>query len=228
MTMRAEPDLADYHRQFEANYEKLNYARNLSSRVLAHSHVLVERPFGPDAYFPAVLEVGAGSGIHFGHVRHRFDTYLMTDANPNMLEQAKRKTASDARFRFEREDAAHLSFPDASFDRLIATHVLEHMPAPHEVIREWARVIRPGGVLSIVLPCDPGFAWRFGRNFGVKQRATAAGMEYAYWMAREHVNSIFNLVTFLNYYFADISAVWWPLRVPSADLNLIYAANIRI
>src|SRR3954447_18696065 len=110
MTMRAEPDLADYHRQFEANYEKLNYARNLSSRVLAHSHVIVERPFGPETCFPSVLEVGAGSGIHFGHVRHRFDSYLITDANPNMLEQARRKTGSDARFRFQREDAAHLSF----------------------------------------------------------------------------------------------------------------------
>ena len=226
--MRAEPDLADYRRQFEANYEALNYAKNLSSRVLARSHTLLEQPFGPETSFPSVLEVGAGSGIHFRSVRHRFDSYLMTDANPRMLEQAKAKTGGDPRFHFATENAGRLSFGDAGFDRLIATHVLEHMPAPHDVLREWARVVKPGGMLSIVLPCDPGFAWRFGRNFGVRQRARAAGMEYAYWMAREHVNSIWNLVTFIDYYFDDVRALWWPLRIPSADLNLIYAANIRV
>jgi phosphatidylethanolamine/phosphatidyl-N-methylethanolamine N-methyltransferase len=226
--MRAEPDLADYHRQFEANYEALNYAKNLSSRVLARSHTLLEAPLGPEKHFSRVLEVGAGSGIHFRSVRHRFDSYLMTDGNPRMLDQARAKVAGDERFGFQVENAARLSFPDGTFDRLIATHVLEHLPAPHEVLREWARVLKPGGMLSIVLPCDPGFAWRIGRNFGVRQRATGAGMEYDYWMAREHVNSIWNLVTFIEYYFDDVRAVWWPLRVPAADLNLIYAANVRV
>jgi ubiquinone/menaquinone biosynthesis C-methylase UbiE len=226
--MRAEPDLADYHRQFEASYEALNYAKNLSSRVLARSHSLLEAPFGPEDSFSRVIEVGAGSGIHFRSVRHRFDSYLMTDGNPRMLDQARAKVAGDDRFGFQVEDASRLSFSDGTFDRLIATHVLEHMPAPHEVLREWARVLRPGGMLSIVLPCDPGFAWRLGRNFGVRQRARGAGMEYDYWMAREHVNSIWNLVTFIEYYFDDVRAVWWPLRVPAADLNLIYAANIRV
>jgi phosphatidylethanolamine/phosphatidyl-N-methylethanolamine N-methyltransferase len=226
--MRAEPSLAEYHRQFEANYESLNYANNLSSRVLAHSHTLLEQPFGPECHFSAVLEVGAGSGVHVARVRHGFDTYVMTDSNLRMLDQARAKVPAGNRFAFAREDASRLSFEDRSFDRLIATHILEHLTNPHEVLREWTRVIKPGGLLSIVLPCDPGFLWRFGRNFGVKQRANAAGMEYAYWMAREHVNSIWNLVTLIEYYFDDVAATWWPSRIPAADLNLIYAANIRV
>lgn len=226
--MRAEPSLAEYHHQFAANYEALNYAKNMSSRVLAHSHNLLEKPFGPECRYASVLEVGAGSGIHFASVRHRFDTYLMTDSSARMLDQARAKAAADDRFLFATENASRLSFKDCTFDRLIATHVLEHLNNPHEVLREWARVLRPGGLLSIVLPCDPGFAWRFGRNFGVKQRASAAGMEYAYWMAREHVNSIWNLVTLIDYYFDDIQDLWWPFRIPAADLNLIYVANIRI
>ena len=47
-------------------------------------------------------------------------------------------------------------------------------------------------------------------------------------MAREHVNSITNLVTFINYYFSDVEQYWWPTRVPLSDINLIYAANIRV
>lgn len=226
--MRAEPNLEDYLRQFEANYEALNYSDNLAARVLAHSHVVLERAFGPGDHFGTVAEVGAGSGRHAGALRHRFDEYFVTDGNRRMLDQARARLGADPRFRFQVEDATKLSFPDASVDRLIATHVLEHLPRPHEVLREWARVVRPGGVLSLVLPCDPGLAWRLGRSFGVRRRAEQAGLEYDYWMAREHVNPIFNLVTFIDYYFADVRATWWPLRLPFADLNLIYAAHIRI
>jgi ubiquinone/menaquinone biosynthesis C-methylase UbiE len=228
MAIRAEPDFADYQRQFETHYEKLNYADNLSSRVLAHSHNVLEKAFGPQDHFGKVLEVGAGSGQHAAYVRHGYDEYWLTDGNPNMLDQARTHIGTDERFHYQSEDATSLSFESGSFDRLIATHVLEHIVHPHEVLREWARVIRPGGTLSLVLPCDPGLAWRVGRNFGVRQRAEDAGIAYDYWMAREHVNSIFNLVTFLEYYFQNIKATWWPLRVPLADVNLVYAANIRI
>jgi ubiquinone/menaquinone biosynthesis C-methylase UbiE len=228
MAMRAEPSFADYQRQFEENYDKLNYARNMASRVLAHSHVVLENAWGENDHFAEVLEVGAGSGRHLETVRHGFDAYWLTDANPNMLAQAKERHGEDNRIKYQVEDSTQLSFADDTFDRLIATHVLEHIVDPHDVLREWTRVIRPGGVLSLVLPCDPGLAWRVGRCFGVRQRAEDAGIDYDYWMAREHVNSIFNLVTFVHYYYDDYRESWWPLRVPFADLNLIYAVNIRV
>ncbi|MGH6926078.1 MAG: class I SAM-dependent methyltransferase [Propylenella sp.] len=226
--MRVEPDWDAYLRQFEQNYETLNYSKNLSSRVLAHSHHVLEAMLSPKLHFPRVVEVGAGSGIHFASVRHGFDRYLMTDGNPHMLEQARRKTGADHRFDFQREDASRLSFPDDAFDRLIAAHVLEHLLNPHEVLREWARVVKPSGIVSLVLPSDPGFLWRFGRRLGVRRRAEAAGMEYDYWMAREHVNSIWNLVTLIHYYFDEVEERWWPCRLPAPDVNLIYAANIRV
>lgn len=228
MYMKAEPDFDAYLRQFEANYEKLNYSGNLSSKVLAHSHVVLEKAHSQSDHFSKVLEIGAGSGQHPLFVKHRFDKYLITDGNERMLEQAKKRFAGDKRFEFGIEDARKLSFKAKSFDRVIATHVLEHLVNPHEILREWTRVIKPGGMLSVVLPCDPGFAWRLGRNFGVRNRAQTAGLEYDYWMAREHVNSIYNLVTFIDYYYKDVQASWWPMRLPFADINLIYAANIRI
>jgi hypothetical protein len=45
-------------------------------------------------------------------------------------------------------------------------------------------------------------------------------------MAREHINDIFRLTTFIQYYFNEVQATCWPMRVPSADLNLLYIANI--
>ncbi|MCF6320935.1 MAG: class I SAM-dependent methyltransferase [Rhizobiaceae bacterium] len=226
--MKTEPDMDSYLRQFEANYEKLNYSNNLSSRVLDHSHKVLENMFSSSDHFSDVLEIGAGSGKHLDSIRHGYDRYVMSDGNPKMLDQAKQRHNDNNRISFEVADARELHFEDKSFDRVIATHVLEHLINPHDILREWARVIKPGGTLSLVLPCDPGFAWRLGRNLGVRQRAQSAGMEYDYWMAREHVNSIYNLVTFINYYFEDVKTTWWPMRLPLADINLIYAANIRV
>jgi len=193
---------------------------------MRRSHALVEKPFGAGHKFSRVLEVGSGSGIHIDFVQHDFDEYWMTDFSDAMLKETKHRRG-DARVRISVEDATSLSFPDDHFDRVIASHVLEHLTKPHEVLREWSRVLKPGGLLSIVLPCDPGLAWRLGRNFGPRQRAKANGLAYDYVMAREHVNSITNLVSFIRYYFDDRQESWWPTRVPFSDVNLIYAVNIR-
>ena len=226
--MRAEPDAAAYRARFAEAYETLNYERSLSAFFMRRGHEVLERSLAGDD-FPRVLEVGAGSGQHLRFVRHRFDEYHMTDHDPAMLEHARASYPEHLRnrIRVAQEDAGRLSSPDHAFDRLIATHVLEHLPHPHEVLREWHRVVRPGGVISIVLPCDPGMLWRTGRMLGPRANAHRAGLEYDYWMAREHVNSINNLVVFIRYYFDLLEEHWYPLRLPVSDLNLFYICNIR-
>ena len=49
-------------------------------------------------------------------------------------------------------DALALPFADASFDRLIAAEVLEHVPDDRAAIAELARVLRPGGRLAVTVP----------------------------------------------------------------------------
>jgi phosphatidylethanolamine/phosphatidyl-N-methylethanolamine N-methyltransferase len=225
-TMRDDSSLSLYDAEFAKEYAHANYGRNIVGYVMASGHRLVEGPYGSNIKFARVLEVGAGSGIHVEYIRHAFDEYWMTDASIEMLKVAEKDSTRNILVAVE--DATKLSFESASFDRLIATHVLEHLYRPQEVLREWARVLRPGGIMSIVLPCDPGLLWRIGRNFGPRKRARMMGIPYDYIQAREHVNSITNLVTFLNYYFPDIDQYWWPTRIPVSDLNLIYAANIRV
>jgi SAM-dependent methyltransferase len=48
-------------------------------------------------------------------------------------------------------DGERLPFADASFDAVFAHHVLQHLPAPARALREFWRVLRPGGVVGI---CD--------------------------------------------------------------------------
>jgi len=49
-------------------------------------------------------------------------------------------------------DATLLPFPDATFDRVIAAEVLEHIPDDEAAISELARVLRPGGTMAITVP----------------------------------------------------------------------------
>lgn len=211
-------------------YEQLNYGSGLSGAILRHSHRLVEREFGPDVKFARVLEIGAGSGIHLQFVRHLYDAYVMTDGSAAMLEQAsaRRGDSSMGKVEFECADATRLHYEDNSFDRVIATHVLEHIPNPHLVLDEWWRVLKPSGVLSLVLPCDPGALWRLGRSFGPRKKAEQNGLPYDYVMALEHINSINNLKAITEYKFKDtrMKTTWWPVRLPWPDFNLIFCVNI--
>ncbi len=52
-------------------------------------------------------------------------------------------------------DGKSLPFPDASFDSVLTTEVLEHIFNPDEALREIARVLRPGGRMLLTCP----FSW---------------------------------------------------------------------
>ncbi len=197
----------------------------LIGRVLDAGHKLPERALGPDISLPRILEIGAGTGWHTQFVRHRYEQYVLTDSDPGKVAYMAQKFASDPRLVAQQANATKLDFQDRSFDRLIASHVLEHIYRPQDVLREWVRVLKPGGVLTLIQPCDPGLAWRFGRTLGPRRRG---GAIYDYKMALEHVNPIHNLVALVDYYFEERRDFWWPWRIPSWDLNLIYATNITI
>jgi phosphatidylethanolamine/phosphatidyl-N-methylethanolamine N-methyltransferase len=228
--MRADPLREDYLKFFETQYDAVNYnGRSLASRVLQHGHSLVEKGFGPEAYFDTVLEVGAGHGEHIDSVRHQYRRWIMTDINADELR--RRWDTPEARARgieVGAADAKNLAgYEDNSADRLLASHVLEHLPDPCSVLREWSRVVKPGGTISLVQPCDPGFAWRFGRSFGPRRDNHSAGnVDYDYWMAKEHVNSVQNLWTFMDYYFPNRKERWFPFGFKSYDLNLLFVVHL--
>jgi ubiquinone/menaquinone biosynthesis C-methylase UbiE len=63
-------------------------------------------------------------------------------------------------------DASCLPLPDDSVDAVLALEVLEHVPRPHSVLEEMARVLKPGGRVVISVPStvprhDEFDYWRF-------------------------------------------------------------------
>jgi phosphatidylethanolamine/phosphatidyl-N-methylethanolamine N-methyltransferase len=214
-----------YRQKFSEVYDDSNYASPLQSRVMGASHKLVEKAYGSQVTFGRVLEIGAGTGEHLPYVRHRFENYVLNDADPKTLQVAQQKLAGlhAGKLLFEPQQGDGLSYDSNSFDRVIATHVLEHIYKPHLALKEWIRVLKPGGTLSILIPTDPGVAWRLGRHFGPRKNSIAQGIAYDYVMAREHVNSCNNLIAILRHYFPRSEEAWWPLPIPTIDLNLFFS-----
>jgi SAM-dependent methyltransferase len=65
---------------------------------------------------------------------------------------------ADARTGAVQGDALRLPFADGSFDRVIASEVLEHIPDDGTAVAELARVLRPGGSMAVTVPrCGPEF-----------------------------------------------------------------------
>lgn len=219
-----DPAWIQHREKFSQVYDDANYSSSLQSFMMRASHRLTESVIPADAVYPRVLEIGAGTGEHFPHVRHRYDEYVLSDLDPEALEFAQRKivTPQPEKLRFEALPGGDLPYPDSRFDRLIATHVLEHIYQPHLVLREWSRVVKQGGVLSILIPTDPGMAWRLGRHFGPRRNAVRQGLAYDYVMAREHVNPCNNLIALLRHQFPRRTERWWPTPIPAIDLNLFF------
>jgi ubiquinone/menaquinone biosynthesis C-methylase UbiE len=49
-------------------------------------------------------------------------------------------------------NALSLPFPDASFDKIVCSEVLEHIPDYKQAVSEIERVLKPGGTLAISVP----------------------------------------------------------------------------
>jgi ubiquinone/menaquinone biosynthesis C-methylase UbiE len=119
------------------------------------------------------LEVGAGQGQHIDFVDPQsWSEYIQTDLRPpEIINPGKGKWITTP------VDAANLPFEDESFDRLIATCVLAHTDDPAVTLKEWRRVIRPGGVISIYIPTESSLALTLARHLGPKKARVRAGFD---------------------------------------------------
>ena len=101
----------------------------------------------------SVLEVGVGTGLALPPVRAapRGDRHRLfgRDAREGPRE-GRGRSASRNVAALRRMDARELDFPDASFDTVVAMHVISVVPEPERVVAEMARVCRPGGEVLIL------------------------------------------------------------------------------
>jgi phosphatidylethanolamine/phosphatidyl-N-methylethanolamine N-methyltransferase len=99
-----------------------------------------------------VLEVGVGTGLSLPEYGRHLEI-VGIDLSPEMLAKARQRVAAeglDHVTALREMDAADLDFADQSFDTVVAMYVLTVVPEPEKVMRELARVTKPGGRVLLV------------------------------------------------------------------------------
>jgi 2-polyprenyl-3-methyl-5-hydroxy-6-metoxy-1,4-benzoquinol methylase len=160
---RLEASFVDVNDELGTYYE--TRAHDLDELALTYEHPDAYKRFFYRARFKAVLgaldpqpgeeilDVGCGSGAYTRELVRLGAKVTATEIAPTPLARAKRNLGDLAeQVDFRLEDAQALDLPDSTFDKVLLTEVIEHVPEPERAIAEAARVLRPGGVLVVSTP----------------------------------------------------------------------------
>jgi len=129
---------------------------------------IIER-MGPLPATPVIADVGCSTGYLLEDVRaaHPTATLIGVDLIGAGLVKAHRSVASA---RLVRADACDLPIADATVDAVVSANLLEHVPDDRKALREFARILRPGGRTVIVVPAGPGTYDYYDRFLGHERR----------------------------------------------------------
>ena len=114
-------------------------------RVL--SRTLDPSPEGPER---SILDVGTGTGEMASVLGSMGFKVTGVDLSPAMLAQARLKAQQEGTdLQTVEAEASNLPFPADSFDMVFSRHLFWNLIDPQAAVREWARVVRPGGMIAI-------------------------------------------------------------------------------
>ncbi len=102
-----------------------------------------------------VLDVGCGTGFATEGLLEEVDTVHGLDQSRHQMEKAFAKFGKHDRVRFYRGDAERLPFKTDSFDVVWSSGSIEYWPNPVTALREFRRVLVPGGQVLVVGPNYP-------------------------------------------------------------------------
>lgn len=170
------------------------------------------------------LEIGAGTGTHV-----QFEPsgdYVALEASDQLAAQIPRRHRLSV---VVADCEQRLPWDDDSFDRVLAIHVLEHLYNLPAALEEIARVLRPGGIFCVVIPCEGGRLYSLGRRFTTKRMFEKRYKKPYEWMIRqEHCNTAREVLTELDRHFHVRTRTFFPLRVPAVDLNLVIGLELSL
>ena len=150
-----------------------------------------------------VIDVGCGLGRHSYEAYRRGADVIAFDQNAEELAEvdtmlqamgAEGQAPASAKAQVVVGDALALPYPDDSFDCVIASEILEHIPDDETAIAELARVLAPGGRLAVSVPrwlpericwllsdeyhANEGGHIRIYRADELRTKLTSAGLRY--------------------------------------------------
>ena len=99
-----------------------------------------------------ILDAGAGNLRDTLTLSQRGGRVCALDFSARMLQEGLRSVTSEDNFSCVQGSALLLPFANQSFDKILCSEVIEHVPESEAVFGEFRRCLKPGGVLVITTP----------------------------------------------------------------------------
>jgi phosphatidylethanolamine/phosphatidyl-N-methylethanolamine N-methyltransferase len=208
----------------------ISHQRNFLSMYI---HRALEAKLGRN-HFKSILEIGGNIGEHVTFVKNKFNLYILSDIDNSekIYTDKVNELLRNNKLEVVEFDCEEIPYKSQEFERVILTCVLPHLRNPEDSLIEVRRVVTEGGLVSILIPCDPGILYRFLRNLTSLQRARRYGVlnEAKLFHAREHRNHFMAEKELIDFVFRDdkIELKYFPFRIKSWNLNVFAVAQIRI
>jgi SAM-dependent methyltransferase len=174
------------------------------------------------------LEIGFGAGEHLKYIsnlnRMTNNFYVGIDVDLKRLSKFKGNNnyiGTDASLICA--DAQFLPHKSKSFDRVVATCVVAHIPDTELVLNELRRVTKPGGIISFLL--------RVIRYLYISPKALKLGFrDYKLYCAQDHPFHTYGLILRLKEVFKDdmLKIVFIPFRIQSILANLNVVCHLKV
>jgi len=98
------------------------------------------------------LEVGPGSGVYLPLLSDLYREVVATDVDPEYLAHLSREIKRRSNLRLVEDDITQTRLPAGSFDFVLCSEVIEHVPSVSHALWSMHRLLKPGGVLLLSTP----------------------------------------------------------------------------
>lgn len=172
------------------------------------------------------MEIGAGLGAHLQFEDLEKQEYYAVELLPELADGIKARYPTVTTLIGDCQ--TRLPFADGFFDRVLAIHVLEHLPNLPGALDEVRRLLATDGRFVAVIPCEGGSAYSLARRFTSKRLFEREfGRDYDWFIRSEHINLPWEIEGELEKRFEVVDTRYFPLRIPSVRLNLIIGLTMR-
>ena len=166
------------------------------------------------------LEIGAGLGEHLDYENLKDQNYTVIELREELVNEIKKKYPEISALIGDCQEK--ISSPDEFYDRILAIHVLEHLPNLPAALNEIHRILKiNGGKFVVVIPCEGGFSYELARKISAKRIFEKRyHQSYDWLISIEHINRPQEIIFELEKFFKIEEMSYFPLKVPSITMNL--------
>ena len=180
--------------------------------------------------FLKTLEIGAGIGEHLNYEKlndNQKKNYYAMDIRENLLKIISKEHPMVNTILGDCEKK--INFENNFFDRVIAIHILEHLPNLPFAINEVSRVLKSSGLFQIVIPCEGSMAYTLARKISARRIFEKKyKTSYDWYIKSEHVNLPHEIINELKKKFTIIKETYFPIPISIKFCNLCIALDLKL